>query len=404
VKQGLYNNYELLKKYLHYFHPSQVNYRPRVGVADDVDCDCPDLGPTTCEALVDQQLATMESVQSNPELPFRLRPFQAMDHGTSVAGIIAARRMEFGDSGLAAPETRIVPIRPNAPGIVDDIQVAYANAVKLFNLSLAFGSEPPGLLDEVLHYGDALFVIAAGNDGNEICSGSATMLYPACWGDKPNVLVVAGTDLAGTSLFAQLDAETGKIVSSNWSTKYVAIAAPASGFYSSGRGRSYVPVIGTSFAVPLVASTAALLQMEGVINGPLIKQRLLATADFHSSLADKVGNAAFLNMRRALSSPGLAVLTDDNDVERPVDLVRSGNIEVRGTYTLITIPVARLRRATRAGDKYRFVYVDEHDDLKVIDGTAPGRKSWRFAYYDTDGSRQYADISDFKDFVGPVLE
>src|ERR1700677_1789291 len=408
--QILHDTYQALMHSVHYEHPKTVGYFPRIAIADDIDCNNPDFAGNTCESLVDQQLPTMQSVRSSTGPQYTIRPFDDGDHGTSVASIIAAQKTAFGDSGFAAPETHIVQIRSNARDLVDDIQTAYVNGVKLFNLSLSFSSAPPGLLDEITNYSDALFVVAAGNDGVEICSQSKATLYPACWGDKSNVLTVAGTDLSGLALFSRVDPNTQKTIGSNWGSHYVLIAAPGDGFYGTGRARSYVPLTGTSFATPLVSATAALLQMESIFNGPTIKYRLIATAECRRSCADKVADGNFLNVSRAISNPGFAVITADDDSTQVIDLVKNGYIVVRTAFGPVTIQLNKLLRAWRGDDSYHFVYLEQNGNtvqLKTAEGKPPTDNSWKFAYYvigSNDHTKKYSAIGNFKDFVGPVPE
>src|SRR5262249_40169612 len=155
--------------------------------------------------------------------------------------------------------------------------------VRIFNISEHFtrGYEPPGLIDMIKpdnKESQSLFIVAAGNDRHEVCSTSFRV-YPTCWSDEKNVLVVAASN----------DTDDDVRDDSNYSQTAVHLSAPGAGYYAAGEGRKYVPVMGTSFSTPLVTSAATLLYYgsSGLTEPWQIKQRLIATADL---LPDKASS------------------------------------------------------------------------------------------------------------------
>jgi hypothetical protein len=253
----------------------------RVGVAEDkpVDMQHPDLAG----AIYGQAAAVAAAA------PYAIRPARAdmTDHATMVAWIIAARRSGFDVTGLA-PRAFVVPIDGRENMIGGQIGSAASDGVRLFNISAHFGKnhQPDALLDTILHNPKTLFVVAAGNENERVCEESY-LVYPACWGDKKNVLVVTATSLEGGSVLTGMNRSAA-----------VHVAAPGQGYYAAGFDHSYVPALGTSFATPIVTAAAARLMAGGTTEPWDIKQRLIATGDPIGNGDDVQGG--LLNMARAL--------------------------------------------------------------------------------------------------------
>jgi len=173
-------------------------------------------------------------------------------HGTSVAGIIAAR----GNNGIGvtgvAPQTKLMIVKVlGADGSGDEGQVAagvlYAvrNGAKIINLSMAGPQDDPTLEAALQTARDAgvLIVAAAGNNGADL---DTTPAYPAS-APLDNVIAVASTDergaLAGDSGFGR---------------NSVAIAAPGEDIDSTATGGRYGVRSGTSQAAAHVSGVLAL--------------------------------------------------------------------------------------------------------------------------------------------------
>jgi hypothetical protein len=325
------------------------------------------------------------------------------DHGTAVASLIAARTRPFSSAGLL-PSAFVVPLHDEDPGLSQDINRSIVDwNTPVINLSLKMNGESAALLTEIQDRVDlAVFVVAAGNDGREVCKPNLR-IYPACWGDtEKNVIVVGGTSLDGKAVHPLSNIGP-----------FVDIVAPAAGFYAAGDRGSYVPVAGTSFSTALVSSTAALLSGLGVQSPALIKQRLVATADFDRDLPEW---ARRLNVQRAISHLEYAVLTPSTGPDEVVLLEPRGmalTFQPEGQGSHVTVPIQRLRRLVRdARDPERFqvAYADDHGLIQVrkVRPPQPPQQEWRFCYVPLDetrkpsGPRECRDLAEYKDYVGPI--
>jgi cell wall-associated protease len=190
------------------------------------------------------------------------------DHGTHVAGIIAAER----DNGLGiegvANNVRIMSLRAVPDGDERDKDVALAikyavdNGAQVINMS--FGKDySPGksAVDEAVKYAlknDVLLVHAAGNDNKEIFTKNNfpndEFLKKGLFGPRYAdnwVEVGANSWKSGEDLAAEF---------SNYSAEHVDIFAPGVAIYSAEPGNEYQNHQGTSMAGPVVAGVAALVR------------------------------------------------------------------------------------------------------------------------------------------------
>jgi subtilisin family serine protease len=173
------------------------------------------------------------------------RPLDDNGHGTSAAGIIAARGNNHEGIAGVCWTCSILPIKVlGADGSGDTAQVAAgvvraADAgARVISMSLGGPAVDP-TLDEAIAYAvgkGALLVAAAGNNG------SPTPFYPA---GNPKVISVAATDQADRLY--------------SWSNygPWVQTAAPGCNA-APALGGSYVSFCGTSSAAPVVAGLVAL--------------------------------------------------------------------------------------------------------------------------------------------------
>ncbi len=206
-------------------------------------------------------------------------------HGTSTASLIGAATDDNNGMAGAAPGVRVLPVRVLGKCFGDsaDIQAAMRwaagisvpgvpdnpNPAKVLNLSLGGSSatcsrDYQDAVDQVRARG-TIVVAAAGNSAGGPVGSPAN-----CTG----VIAVAGLRHAGTKVgFSDLGSQISIAapagncinVSSGAACVYPILAATNTGFQGpdrSGWTDSYNITVGTSFAAPLVAATAALMVSE----------------------------------------------------------------------------------------------------------------------------------------------
>ncbi|MGC4804374.1 type VII secretion-associated serine protease mycosin [Micromonospora sp. DT233] len=177
------------------------------------------------------------------------------NHGTGVAGLIAARGGGRGHALGIAPKARILPVTiatntfagSNLP---EGIRYAVDRGAKVINISNG-GPKTNTALNEAVRYAQSMDVVVVAAAGNAD-QGDAGVIYPA---RLPGVIAVAATD------------RDGKPWSGGTRGEQVAITAPGvdisttAGLWSDLTEGGYVTVDGgTSAAAPLVAGAAALIR------------------------------------------------------------------------------------------------------------------------------------------------
>ncbi|MBB6282742.1 S8 family serine peptidase [Geobacillus subterraneus] len=173
------------------------------------------------------------------------RSVPAGEHGTHVAGIIAASINKKGVTGVA-PNVKIMPVNVFEGEGATSYDVAYGivyatdQGANVINLSLgayAATNYEAAAVQYAASKG-AVLVAAAGNDDTYLPS------YPAAF--EP-VIAVSATD--GDDFITDF---------SNYGN-YIDLAAPGVNIYSTFPGSSYYGLHGTSMAAPIVSGTAALV-------------------------------------------------------------------------------------------------------------------------------------------------
>ncbi|HEY9734648.1 MAG TPA: S8 family serine peptidase, partial [Trichocoleus sp.] len=176
------------------------------------------------------------------------------DHGTHVAGTIAAKNNGIGMTGVA-PDAKIMAIRmgnvvdgffTNAGSLAQAITYAVDNGAKVVNMSL--GWTDSGDLRDALAYAaskNVITVSAAGNDGR-LSPASVPGKYATNYG-----LTVGAVDID------QEIASFSNLAGANSKMQYV--VAPGVEIYSTLPGNRYGFQQGTSMASPHVAGVVALM-------------------------------------------------------------------------------------------------------------------------------------------------
>jgi len=185
------------------------------------------------------------------------------DHGTLVAGTIAAvRHNGIGIDGIA-DHVKIMAIRAVPGGDEHDKDVALAiryavdNGASIINMSFGKPVSPyKQFVDDAVKYAESkgvLLVHGSGNDGMDITND---VFYP-------NPVYLNGTRATNyITVGASGDESTGGYAAdfSNYSSKWVDIFAPGMNIYSTATDNRYVGADGTSLACPVVSGVAALLK------------------------------------------------------------------------------------------------------------------------------------------------
>jgi cell wall-associated protease len=190
------------------------------------------------------------------------------DHGTHVAGIIAAKRNNgIGIDGIA-DAAKIMTLRAVPDGDEHDKDVANAiryaadNGAKVINMSFGKGYVyNKKYVDEAVRYAiqkDVLLIHAAGNDGENIDN---TPNFP----NKrfiDSLGINQGEAEAWITVGASQPFNNNELVAdfSNYGRRTVDVFAPGVEIYSTMPGSTYKNQQGTSMAAPVVSGIAALIR------------------------------------------------------------------------------------------------------------------------------------------------
>lgn len=199
-------------------------------------------------------------------------PARVSDHGTHVAGIVAATAgNSIGIAGMA-PDAKVMPVEvigSSGTGWTSDVAAgitwAVDNGANVLNLSLATtapGNDPvlAAAVANAVRLG-VVVVAAAGNDGPT----DNFLAYPAAY---PGVIGVGNIGVARTLQYSS--------TRGHW----VDITAPGEVVLSTLPGNHYGYFSGTSMAAPHVAATAALmLQAQPGRSAAEVAATLIRTAD-----------------------------------------------------------------------------------------------------------------------------
>lgn len=286
-------------------------------------------------------------------------------HGTLVAGLAAGRPGPDGFAGVA-PGARILSIRQTTrdSGDLASLAVAVDRAVdegaRVINISLTScappGTEPPGAEDIAAavrraEESGAVTVAAAGNSGSDCPDGAVA--WPAVLDEVLAVSAVvppsapddvnAGDGPGGGS---PVDGHGGEAVAAGYAivAEWVDVSAPGGavlGPSPSGKGlvdlhvnsANATPIVGTSFAVPLVSGTAALVTSRYPHLSPEeVRRAIIATA---SPVPGTKGlGAGVVDPVAAVSWPGAPATGADSPVAPPAPRQRPATAPTRRVVAL----------------------------------------------------------------------
>lgn len=310
----------------------------------DADIDITGAWPIGIGAGVTVAVVDSGVKLDHPDLAGRLLPgFDFLDgagdvtdlngHGTQVSGIIAAGANAIGTVGVA-PGASVEPLRildAQGVGTTADSAAAFDRAgtegVRIVNASISAARPTITELLAIQRHPDTLFVVAAGNDGQDI-DATTTRSYPCSYAE-PNVICVGASDWNDRPARY-----------SNRGRLSVDLFAPGDAIYSPSVNALYAYMSGTSAAAPMVAGTAALLAGARPELTPLqIKQRLLDSVDHPAALDGLSVSGGRLNAAAALADDGAVRSADATAPDVPEDLqAEAGDGEVHLRWDGVSSP------------------------------------------------------------------
>ena len=249
------------------------------------------------------------------------------DHGTHVAGIVAARIGNGTGGAGIAPEAKVLPVKVLDSGmsgstdaLARGIRYAVDRGAKILSVSVNTDTATDAVKNAVRYAGDrgAVVVAAAGNNGRNI---DLLPSYPASLTD-PAILTVGATT-SNLKLWS----------SSNTGLLSVDVAAPGGGIISTARGSKYQSRTGTSAATPFVAGTLALLaSARPDLPMSTLRTTVIETARRQDFLSATLGGGnldAGAAMHKVLAGrPWRSVTATERSTVRP-ELKLSGKAKVR---------------------------------------------------------------------------
>jgi subtilisin family serine protease len=226
-------------------------------------------------------------------------PMDLNNHGTHVAGIIAAENNGIGQIGVAY-NARIMPVRVldargsgSYTGVANGIRYAANNGAQVINLSLGGSTASTVLLDAIRYATSrgSVVVMAAGNDGG------ANPGYPGAYASEVGIAVGAIDANGNLAGFSNRSGTTTK--------DYVTAAGV--NVFSTLRGNQYGYMSGTSMATPQVAGAVALLRSYAPGLSASQVETLISTSASHGG-----GATAFRTATAATGGLRLASVAEDS--------------------------------------------------------------------------------------------
>ncbi len=238
------------------------------------------------------------------------------NHGTWVAGTIAAAANNAAGSAGLAWSAEIMPIRIATPDgtafvstIANGIRWAADHGAKVVNISFSgvAGSAAIQSAAQYLRNKGGVLVVSAGNTGTRLDFSANEV-----------ILVASATDINDQR--------------PSWSSfgSYVDIAAPGVGIFTTRRGGGYSSVSGTSFSSPIVAATAALMfSANNELTPTGLDQLMLSTtADLGDPGFDDFYGAGRVDAAAAVAAA--SAMIDIDDQAPSVTIISPNGGEVTG--------------------------------------------------------------------------
>ncbi|WNG13260.1 S8 family peptidase [Cystobacter fuscus] len=232
---------------------------------------------------------------------------EGTDHGTHVAGIIAAADNGQGNTGVAAGKAQILSVGgiydgadllTNFERSVDYVVDLKSKGANIRAVNASFGDEYRDAASQkrwkeaVQKLADAdILLVAATANGNGSNMNNVKD-FPANL-DLPNVLTVASMDKRNDKL-ARFSSHGDKVVE---------MAAVGEDVLSTVPGGDWEEMSGTSMATPRVAATAALMFAENPkLTAAEVRDMLVATTEKDPDLKGKVSSSGKLDIDAAVAA------------------------------------------------------------------------------------------------------
>ncbi|WP_243149921.1 S8 family serine peptidase [Thermaerobacter sp. PB12/4term] len=248
-------------------------------------------------------------------------PADGEEHGTHVAGILAARTGNGeGVAGLA-PGARLMVLKvfdgqgqSDTGTVIEAIRYARRMGARIVNMSWGAPGPTDPTLCRVIAESPMLFVAAAGNEAQDL---DATPFYPASC-DAPNLITVAAADNRGyLPAFSNYGRRSVDLAAPGWfilntvpgrDEPAAAGLPPGPAPLEPGLGRgSYGWLSGTSMATPFVTATAALVASRYPWLTPVqLAQQVLATVQAFPGLEGWVATGGLVSARGAVWAEAVA--------------------------------------------------------------------------------------------------
>jgi serine protease len=266
------------------------------------------------------------------------------DHGTHVAGIIAAGRNGVGIAGVA-PQATIMPVKVSRssdglfPGSAIAAGIIYAvdNGARVINMSFGTGSGIPrssmALQERAIQYAismGATLVAAAGNSAVDI---GVSPVWPAGFSTfYPGLITVGATTNSDTR------------ASFSCFGSPVNIYAPGQMILSTLPASGYGFKSGTSMATPAVAGAAAAVIASGAATSPAaVRERLVSTA--RAGAAGK-----YLDVGAAVGSAAVPSIQVQYEGAHTMRADTTGRMAVRVSATTLPAGVSAVRVSVATND------------------------------------------------------
>ncbi|KFA87177.1 S8 family peptidase [Archangium violaceum] len=229
------------------------------------------------------------------------------DHGTHVAGIIAAEDNGEGNTGVAAGKAQILSVGglydgedllTNFERAVDYVVDMKSKGANIRAVNASFGDEFRDAASQerwtsaVRKLADADILLVAATANGHGSNMNKVADYPANV-DLPNVITVASMDKNNDKLASY----------SSHGDKVVELAAVGEDVLSTVPGNRWEEMSGTSMATPRVAATAALMFAENPdLTAAEVRDLLVKTVEVDPDLKGKVSTSGKLDLEAAVAA------------------------------------------------------------------------------------------------------